>query len=212
MDAKLEVCDNCASKVPFYTGRFLMEDSGGRLQDSCDRVVCALKYTDMVKAAMMRFKFSQRPEFGRVFGAFLAEKIAREEREGVFSIVTSVPLSKERERERGYNQAEIIARYIALYLNVTYMGALLRRNSGTLRQSGLNGAERSRNAKGSFVLNDSDEGLGFLKGRTILLVDDVSTTLSTINAGASALKAGGAAIVVGAVATSGMAGGGERRL
>jgi len=185
---------------------YLMGGPHGAAHSGCDRVICALKYTDMVKSAMTKFKFSQRAEFGPTFGAILAEKIRRVEGPGIFSVATAIPLGEGREKERGFNQAGIIAKYVAMHLNVRYCHDLLDKREGAMRQSGLTGAQRDRNAKESFALAGGVKEKGLVKGQAILLIDDVSTTLSTINAGAALLKGGGAALVVGAVVASGMAG------
>ena len=202
--AELEICEDCAPKIPFFMSDYLMVDPAGVSGDGCDRVICALKHTKMVKNAIKKYKFNERAEFGKTFGALLAEKIRRVEGLGVFDIVTAIPLTGTREKERGYNQANIIAEYVAMSLGTDFNPGLLVKSTGTLRQSGLNKAERERNARGSFSLSSGAAGL--INGSTVLLIDDISTTLSTINAAASALKKGGAAVVVGAVVTSGMAG------
>ena len=230
--AELEVCESCAAKMPFFMYDYLIEgdrsnaaasfngvfvpeapaatstgsdtsaSAGNSGSTGCDRLICALRYTHMVKKALMKIKFSQRAELGRTFGAILAEKVRRVEGDGVFDIVTAVPAGKQRERERGYNQAGVIAGYMAKYLDLDFDAELLLKLGGSLRQSGLSRVERYRNAKRSFGLNTAKANL--IKGQAILLVDDISTTFSTIDACAALLKEGGAVLVVGAVVASGL--------
>ena len=202
-DLELEICERCVSKIPFHTARYLMESGPQTEAINCDRVVCALKYIDPVKGAMMRFKFFQKPEYAKTFSVLLCEKIKRMEAGTDFHFVSYVPLNKSREKERGYNQAKLIAGYIAEYFHIPLMDDILKRNEASLRQSTLQKNERHRNIKNAFCLNETKNAE--IKGKTILLVDDIATTLSTLNTCARILKESGAAVVIGAVVASALA-------
>lgn len=103
--------------------------------------------------------------------------------------VTCVPMPKRRERQRGGNHAEHLARGVAEAFDWTYM-PLLERTRESVRQAELSGAERRRNLKGAFaVRQDVLEKVG---GATVLLIDDVYTTGSTALSCAEALLAAGA--------------------
>ena len=211
IDADLAICRGCAFKAPFFMHDYLMGDSGethAKYNDRetpakrCDRVICALRYTGVAKRAIRRFKFSNKPEYGRTLGAILAEKVARVEGVGSFGVVTAVPISENRERARGYNQAAILAGYVAMHLGVGFEAGLLSMDKGSQRQSGLSNVERIRNAMSKFMPNE--DKISLVTGKSVLLIDDISTTLSTINACAAILKECGALSVVGAVAASGL--------
>jgi ComF family protein len=102
---------------------------------------------------------------------------------GVTAVV-AVPLHRRRERQRGYNQAAIIAAEVAARLGVSAEPGWLRRVRATQPQAGLDAAKRARNLEGAFQA-------GGVSGR-VLLVDDVTTTGATFEAAARALRAGGA--------------------
>ena len=204
-DTVLEICGDCAGELPFHTGDYLMESGAGVSSRCCDRVVCALEYTGSVKTAMMRYKFYNRPEYSQTFAALLCEKIKRVEpfgEAGAPEAVVCVPLSKRRERERGYNQAALIAECISKYLEVPLLDGVLVKNPQSLRQSGLQKNERYTNIRDAFAV--SAEKAHKLQGASLLLVDDVATTLSTINACAGVLKDCGVQSVVGGVVASGL--------
>ena len=204
IDAELAICDNCSTEVPLHMYDYLMENRRPGYVNGCDRVMCGLWYSGMVKDSMRRYKFGHRPEYGKTLGAILAEKVARVEGFGAFDVVTEVPLSRVREHVRGYSQAKILAEYVAMYLNAEFVDGLLVMRRDAQRQSGLNIAERKRNAGGAYLINE--DKAYHVSGQSILLIDDISTTLSTLNACAALLKERGATSVVGAVAASALMG------
>lgn len=104
-----------------------------------------------------------------------------------------VPLSGKRLRERGYNQAEILANALAGRWRVPVRTDLLHRVRHTQSQTRLTPGDRLRNVSGAFCAPASARSA--LRGAHILLVDDVVTTAATLNACAAALCAGGARIV-----------------
>jgi len=100
------------------------------------------------------------------------------------SLVIPVPMYKNRIRFRGFNQAEEIARHFSANLGLEYAG-VLRKSRSTTRQVELEKKLRLENLKGAFELQDTNEQL---RGRKIILIDDVATTGSTLNECALVLK------------------------
>lgn len=111
----------------------------------------------------------------------------------------SVPLHRRRKIRRGYNQSLLISERVAGKLNKPDISRLLLRTKNTEAQSGLEGDKRSSNVKNAFKVKDA----GCLKNSTILLIDDILTTGSTINECCKVLKEAGAAKVHAAAAASG---------
>ena len=200
LETELEICKACVQRIPFHTAKYLMESGRYSNLQGCDRVICALKYVDPVKDAMMRFKFFQQPEYAKTFAALLCEKIRRIERTDLINCVAYVPLNKNREKERGYNQAKLIAEHTAKYFHVPLMESLLKRDDIALRQSSLQKNERHVNIKNAFSIDPDQNGAIYCK--TVLLIDDVATTLSTLNTCARVLKESGAGVVIGGVVAS----------
>lgn len=121
-------------------------------------------------------------------------KILKEE-EIKFDAITFVPCTKKRESTRGYNQAEILAKDLARKTGKP-TGQLLRKTKGTKTQVGLKRKDREKNLKNAFkLLGDSKQ----IKGKRILLVDDVITTGTTLNECAKVLRSAGAKEIWGAV-------------
>ena len=237
---RIDICGECSPNIPYFAGRYLFECGSARSDNYCDRIVCALKYTDFVRSALSGYKFHDRREFGPTLAALLCERITRVEggmrgektdleaavaavRQS-YDFITCVPLSRTRLRERGYNQAAIIAGYAARYFGLPHRAKLLTRAEDTLRQSALRRAERQANVQTAFRADTAtalklrayararartpvqaqapEQGAqndAVLSGARIILIDDIATSMSTINACAAALKAQGAAMVLGAV-------------
>jgi ComF family protein len=107
-------------------------------------------------------------------------------------IITSVPLGLVRLKERGYNQATLLARPIALCLQVPFSSRALIRTRETRSQVGLTVTERQDNMADAFRANSK-----LVKGKNILVVDDVATSGATLNACAKALLDVGASKVYG---------------
>lgn len=108
-------------------------------------------------------------------------------------VIVPVPLHPQRLRERGYNQAQLLAQKLGRLAGLPIMDNGLSRAHYTVPQARTgNIAERRSNVSGAFrCLNDK------INGRTVLLIDDVATTGATLNACAAALKAAGAVSVWG---------------
>ena len=114
----------------------------------------------------------------------------------IADIVIPMPLHASRQRERGYNQAEALARAFANLQGLRLRSDLLERTRATEAQTRLSREERRRNVAGAFALT-SPAAAATISGKHILLVDDVTTTGSTLDAAAEPLRAAGAASVWG---------------
>lgn len=101
--------------------------------------------------------------------------------------VIPIPLSKDHFRQRGYNQAALIARPVALELRVPYLPQSIKRIKETASQIHLTAAERYANLMDAFWANPAT-----LKGKNVLLIDDVTTTGATMKSCADAVKQAGA--------------------
>jgi len=103
-------------------------------------------------------------------------------------MVIPIPLHKTKQRERGFNQAKILAHAICTPLNLNLNTSVLERTRNTSRQADLNITERAENLEGAFTVQDPLA----VSGKNILLIDDILTTGSTIQACRAELLAFGA--------------------
>ncbi len=138
-----------------------------------------------------RFKYGGRRDLAFPLGRWLGERVAA--LQWPVTMVTAVPLHPSRLSRRGYNQSRLLARAAAVVLNCPLV-PLLSRVRGTPSQTGLSRLERRRNVAGSFA-----PAAPLPAGSVVLLVDDIYTTGSTMQAAAAILASRGAT-VYGAVA------------
>jgi ComF family protein len=150
-------------------------------------------YTEPLRSAILLLKFQRRERLGLRLGKLLAPLWAAqgEFREAGQPVLVPVPLHRSRQRERGFNQAEVLARGLAQGLKQASRGLgpdvetrLLERVLPTLPQTGLSFRERRENVRGVFKVASP----GGARGRVVVLVDDVMTTGATLSSCASALK------------------------
>ena len=173
----LYTCPDCLELSPHFLAARSYGAYGGALRE----LVHLLKYRGMEPLALplgqRMASIADAPECRELFSRCQA--------------VVAVPLDSARKRERGYNQAELLARVVAKQLHLPLLPAgTLARTRATPSQSGLNRIERRENMHGAFVCKHPK------LPKTILLIDDVMTTGATLDACAQALSAAGAREVV----------------
>ena len=149
-----------------------------------------LRYEGIAREGIRRFKFHDATGAAESYGALLAQCVA-EELGGTFDVVTWAPVSKKRLRERGYDQAQLLAAATAKVWGVKPV-RLLHKTRDNPPQSGLGAPERRGNVIGVYEAANVEH----IKNARILLVDDIITTGSTLSECARVLRDAGAQSVV----------------
>ena len=163
-----------------------------RDDDAPGPVFAATRFGGAVADVVRRFKFSDRPDLARPLGELLRPTARR--LRGSATALVPVPLHPSRLAERGYNQAALLARWVADDVGAPALPGALARVVPTAQQVGLARDARLANVRGAFVARDTR-----LCGARVLLVDDVATTGATLAACADALRAAGARSVTALV-------------
>ncbi|MBX7249410.1 MAG: ComF family protein [Caulobacteraceae bacterium] len=182
-------CDGCGT--PFEV------DPGARCAAcqsdpfSFERARAACVYDDASRDLILKFKHGDRTEHAGLFGRWIARSAADLIAEA--DAVAPVPLHPLRLLSRRFNQAAEIARPLSRTADLEFLPDVVVRTRRTETQGGKSGRGRERNVKGAFSV--PDERRKRVKGRRILLIDDVMTTGATLDACARALLAGGARAV-----------------
>lgn len=165
-------CSLCQNKSPF----FVLARSAARYRGVLQRILQAFKYEQFIGLGddlVELLVACSRVHYGKIR----------------FDEIVHVPLHPRKERVRTYNQAFLLARGLARRIDVPFAPRMLRRVKYTESQTGFNAWERRKNIRGAFVVEDPD----WVRGRTILLIDDVMTTGATVNECSQMLKESGAA-------------------
>ena len=149
--------------------------------------VSPLYYEDTVRDSMLRYKFKDLSTYADIYGALIADCI-RDNLSGRYDIITWVPLSAQRRKKRGYDQAMLLAMSAALKLDDVAVELLIK-HTDVPAQSGMGDASK-RKANISGVYKTADEDL--VRGRRVLLIDDIITTGSTLSECAKTLRLSGA--------------------
>lgn len=154
-------------------------------------VHAAVRYESLAKDLIWKLKFGRAKAAASEIAQLMALSLSRQDLRRV--IVTHAPTATTRVRQRGYDQAALIARAFAARTGAVYVPLLARQNRS--KQIGASRSERARQLRGAF----RPVRTRYIKGATILVIDDVVTTGATLEAAAAALMDAGAKRVVAAV-------------
>jgi ComF family protein len=188
-------CVNCQQRVSLIKGPICeicgVPENTSRICSACEKEkphYSALRswsvFINPVQGALHRLKYRRDIGLGDALAAQMVE-FAR----GLgwpIDMIVPVPLGKKRLNERGYNQVGLIARPLAMALGLEYAPHELTRSRETRSQVGLSKEARRENVREAFI------GGKRVKGKTVLVVDDVATTGSTLSSGADAFFLSGA--------------------
>jgi len=154
------------------------------------RAFAAFQYADPLRECVHAVKFASNARLARALGYRLADVAARHVDCARCDVVVPVPLHPRRHRDRGFNQAALLARAVGDALGLPLREQALRRTKATRAQSQLEPRDRRANVTDAFACREDN-----VRGGRVLLVDDVLTTGATADACTTALLAAGAANV-----------------
>lgn len=193
-----EACDDCKSKLEYENIITLLYKS---------KNISPFKYSGINKKAVLNFKFSNNPNYSEQMAISMQKSIINEYSDYLdnrspknFDIITCVPFTKRRYQKRGYNQSQLLAKNLSDYLNIDFQPVLLKTKDNQAQHT-LPKAERKKNVEGVFEINSEYK----VSGKTILLIDDILTTGSTLNECVNILYTNGAENVLCATYATAMA-------
>ena len=184
------ICTSCYLHLPRTTYQFTPYDNPMMQQfwglAPIDRAVAFFYYEPHSEVARLIYdlKYADRPDLGEDLGRLMAEEMKMADYFAGVDYLLPVPLSRKRQRQRGYNQSEMLCRGIREATGIPLLTKVLRRKHFKKSQTALMRHQRQENVADMFELLDATH----LEGKHLLLVDDVCTTGSTLIACASALK------------------------
>lgn len=158
------------------------------------RCICAAWYREPLRTEVTRFKFQNHPGHAKAYGPVLAKQI-RFFLPGAYDCITWMPVSEATLKKRGYDQARLLAEETAKALGTDAV-PLLTKTKNTPAQSSLeDGRKRRKNVAGAYAVIDP----ALVRGKRVLIIDDILTTSATLEEGARTLRQAGASQVVAAV-------------
>lgn len=209
VDKNLSLCEECKKKFVFTNK--ICNKCGSPIENDTVCSICKHKsrffevaraplvYEGEVKDIIWNFKYKNRTDFARYLAKFLElEFLKNIELYGKVDVIVPVPLHKNKLALRGYNQSMLLAKELSNLVHVDLDKESLVRVKNTETQTYLDFQQRQENMKDAFALTT-----GNLKGKNVLLVDDVFTTGATVDSSAKTLIDGGAkSVLILTVATT----------
>lgn len=181
-DPRAPLCPECQPVLPWLEGKDAL-----RKVDFTEGCYSVVEYRDAVRKAIHRYKFTPIRARGKALGSLMAQCV-RDHPEIQGEVITWAPLSAKRRKTRGFDQAEELARQVGEELSLP-VESLLVKQVHTGQQSSLkDDAQRRANVLGVYSLRP---GAG-VRGRRVLLCDDVVTSGATLSACAKVLMEAGA--------------------
>ena len=166
------LCDRCAEQ---------------QLPEGLDALRTSFRFTGTARRAILEGKFQGVTRLLESLAPTLATEVQPRWRPDV---IVPIPLAVARQRRRGFNQSELIAKRLAEVVGLPLRLDLLQRARSTESQASLDAEQRQRNIRGAFTAHDA-------AGLRVLVVDDVTTTGATLNEAARALRVAGATDIFG---------------
>ncbi len=198
--SETEICDACRKKLPFVRepycmccGKLIRRDEDeycydcGRRSHFYESGRAVWLHSSIVRPSIYQFKYHNRRIYGRVFAREMVNAYGMTIRKWQIAIIIPIPLSKNRRRKRGYNQAELLAKEIGKIMDIPVDTWSLVRKKNTVPQKIMDARGRRKNLQHAFAWNGPR-----LRGVNVLLIDDIYTTGSTIDAAAKIVKLAGA--------------------
>lgn len=190
-----DTCLECGKKLVYIGENFCMKcgkemTGDGQYCYDCSRVIHAYEqavavfaYSEIVKQAIYRYKYKGKREYAKWFARQAYERTADRVCIWQPDVIIPVPLHKTKMRQRGYNQAELLAQEFGRFIGIKVDTTFLLRGRATEPMKTLNGEDRIKNVEKAFNISSNN-----VKYKKVLLVDDIYTTGATMDACAKVLK------------------------
>ena len=187
-DNELQICTNCRHQLPVTNFHDDPENAVhkmlyGRVKLEHATALLHFSKKGKVQQLMHNLKYRGQEAIGQRLGEWLGEELKLLKSYQSIDVVVPVPLHKSKLKVRGYNQVDKFGQALAVALNATYNPSVLIKTANTKTQVFKDRLKRQSNTNGHFDLVNTDN----LKGKHVLLVDDIITTGATIEACASQL-------------------------
>ncbi len=187
------LCTNCWSMLPFsdhfdHKENKVIEHFYGRSNIEHGAALLLFGKSGIVQHLMHQFKYNKQQDIGLTFGTILANKIMESSLFPNIDYIIPVPMHREKRKTRGYNPASLISTVLTKELDIPNLQDVLIKKENNPTQTNKNRSERQSNVKNAFEIKNAQ----VVKGKSILLVDDIITTGATSGKCCELLKENGA--------------------
>jgi competence protein ComFC len=197
----LRICQKCFDKIELIKGKHCRKcgkflPDGGEHCYSCRKkpfyhfefIRSAGEFKGILRELIHKFKYQNKDYCDRIFGRLFENLLNKEKIMKEVDCVTAVPMHWIKKFLRGYNQSDLLAGKVSEFLGKPNLRNVLIRKKMTKPQFGLDKKQRIKNVENSIIISKPE----FIKGKKLLLIDDVATTCATIEQCAFVLKKAGA--------------------
>lgn len=185
------ICSDCLNKMPrIHNDYNILAELKEKLQKDLyiTKVLSMWEFEEDIQLLIHYLKYNNHRNIGKILATKMVQELSDHEILKITEVIIPVPLHKTRKRNRGYNQSDILAERISSMIHKPVEKHALKRIVNTKTQTKLTAGERMKNVGNAFAVIKKE----VIINKTVLLVDDVITTGSTINACARQLKLNGA--------------------
>lgn len=180
-------CEKCSNILKYTMKRQLCVRN---INSYVDQHIGLFLYQDFIRKVILQFKFEGKAYIANTFAELMCQVIVDKK---IFpDLIIPVPIHSKRYRERGYNQSELLSKWISKKLNIQHDTKTLIKVKNNLAQSTLDKACRKKNVLNVYQINSKAN----ISEKKILLIDDIYTTGATVNECARLLKQNGALEVI----------------
>lgn len=177
------ICFNCMQQLP-HTDFAKMPDNQiehifygrAKLQSACS--IFYFSKGQIIQQLIHQLKYKGNQEIGIYLGKLMGDQLLNSGRFKNIDAIIPLPMHPDKQRKRGYNQAEVLAKGISQKINVPLLNDIVVRSKTTTTQTNKQRVERWTNVDGTFIIQKQSS----IMGKNILLVDDVITTGATLEA------------------------------
>ena len=164
-------CGTCIKRKPYFDSAFSL-----------------FKYSKQSQKILHKLKYNDKPHMSKHLALWLFNRMTSAETKS-YQYIIPIPIHRKRMRQRFYNQSALLADYFSKYSGIRFLPNALIKTKYHAPQTGLSQAERLSNVKNSFSINPKI--IKFIVGYSVILIDDVYTTGSTLNECSKVLKEAG---------------------
>ncbi len=201
LKAEQLICSHCEEELPCTVLKKRCKKCGKPIsatEEKCDycseypfsaytRMSSVYEYKDIAKDSILRFKHESYKSYSKEYARHMHALVKYDFDKVMFDIIVAVPPRKERMKTEGYDQGATLAKALAKEMKIKFVNNIFKLKEGK-KQSDLSFDQRLDNVKNLYFLKDAKS----IKGKTILLVDDICTTRATLAEVSKVLKGGGA--------------------